>query len=270
MIFETLLAAILVMSASLAGVLFLQKNAQSFLEQRLPFLISFSAGVIFVTAGGLSIEVFDLVSSLWVGVGLISLGYILAWSLQYIFPETHHHHGGECDHSKQVAKKIIVGDSIHNVADGVVLVVAFAASPVLGIAATISIFIHEALQEVSEFFVLRHAGYSVRKSLLINFASSSTILIGVLLGYLALASHDLEIMLLAVSAGFFLQIVIHDLLPRPSQHETSAQFRTHLALVVVGVFLMGLVTSALGESHSHEAGHEDSHADHGAEHLDGH
>jgi zinc and cadmium transporter len=163
MIFETIIAAFIIMTASLVGILFLQKTAQAFLESRLSFLLSFSAGVFLVTAGGLGLEVFELVSSVWMGAGLISVGYILAWSLHAFLPETHHHHDVGCEHSKRAAKKIIIGDSIHNIADGVVLVVAFTASPALGIAATVSIFIHEALQEVSEFFILRHAGYSVRK-----------------------------------------------------------------------------------------------------------
>jgi zinc transporter ZupT len=99
-------------------------------------------------------------------------------------------------------------------------------------------------------------------------------MIGVFLGYFALSSHDLEVVLLAVSAGFFLQIVMHDLLPKPSQHETSSLFLSHVLLVLVGALLMGSIANALGESHSHEAGdhavsgeehHEDVHKEAGIE-----
>jgi zinc and cadmium transporter len=252
MLFETLIAAFIVMIASLTGIFFLQKNAQKFLENKLSFLISFSAGVFLVTAGGLGLEVFELSSSLWVGAGLISIGYILAWAMHSLMPETHHHHDPVCGHSHgKAAKKLIIGDSIHNVADGIILVVAFAASPALGLAATVSIFIHEALQEVSEFFVLRQAGYSVRKALTVNFAVSSTVLIGVILGYYALASHNLEIVLLAISSGFFLHVVIHDLLPKPSHQEGPKLFLKHIILVLVGVLLMGFVANTLGDSHEH-------------------
>ncbi len=86
---------------------------------------------------------------------------------------------------------------------------------------------------------------------------SSTILIGVGLGYFALASQNLEIILLAVSAGFFLNVVIHDLLPKRHQHETAVSFLNHLGLVLIGTILMGSVAAVLGESHSHgEEGHE--------------
>lgn len=257
MIFEVLVAAFIVMLASLAGIIFVQKTAHDFLEKRLSFLVSFSAGVFLVTAGALGLEVFELVSSLWHGVGLILLGYVLAWALNAFMPETHHHHDAKCAATKKSARKLIVGDAIHNVADGVILVVAFFASPALGIAATVSVVVHEALQEISEFFVLRQAGYSIKKALAVNFAVSSTILLGVGLGYFALASHNLEVLLLAVSAGFFLNVVIHDLLPKPHEHETTGSFLSHVILVLVGAVLMGSVANALGDSHAHgDEGHE--------------
>ncbi len=257
MIFEVLGAALVVMMASLVGIIFIQKTAHDFLEHELSFLVSFSAGVFLVTAGALGLEVFELVSSMWHGVALILLGYVLAWALNAFMPETHHHHDAECAATKKSARKLIVGDAIHNVADGVILVVAFSASPALGIAATVSVVIHEVLQEISEFFVLRKAGYSIRKALTVNFTVSSTILIGVGLGYFALASHNLEILLLAVSAGFFLNVVMHDLLPKPHQHETTSSFLKHVGLVLAGAVLMGSVAGALQDSHAHgEEGHE--------------
>jgi len=261
--FEVLIAAFVVMLASLAGIIFIQKTALNFLEKKLPYLISFSAGVFLITALGLGFEVFELVSSLWIGVGLIVSGYVLAWGVQTLLPDTHQHHDPHCDHSHiKAAKKIIIGDSIHNVADGVILVVAFAASPALGLAATLSIFIHEALQEVSEFFVLRQAGYSIKKALAINFTVSSTILLGVGLGYFALASHELEIVLLAVSAGFFLHVVAHDLLPKRHDYHTKSHFFQHLLVVLLGASLMGFLANAIGESHTHGDQSHEEHEEH--------
>lgn len=255
MIIETLVAGMVVMLASLSGIIFIQKTAQNFLETRLSYLISFSAGVFLITAGGLALEVFELATSVAVGALLIGVGYILAWGIHALLPETHHHHDPLCEHKHGVAaKKLIIGDSIHNIADGVILVVAFSASPALGIAATVSIFIHEALQEVSEFFVLRQAGYSIKKALFVNLAVSSSILIGIALGYFALATHELEILLLAISAGFFLHVVIHDLLPKRSHHEDMTTFFKHILIVVVGAVLMGSIANYLSEGHSHEEG----------------
>lgn len=253
-----ILGAVAVMLVSLIGVMFAFGAARQWFEKNLSYLVSFAAGVFFVTAGGLALEALHIADQWWIGVIYIVLGYVLASSVHYIFPETHHHHGTDCEHTHgRGAKRLIIGDAIHNISDGVVIVVAFMASPALGLGVLASIIIHEALQEVSEFFVLRRAGYSVTKALLINFAVSSTILIGVGLGYLALASHDLEVPLLALSAGFFFHVVVHDLLPKRREHSTSQLFWRHAVVVLVGVVLMSGIQAVLGDNHEH--GHDHKH-----------
>lgn len=273
------LAGGLVMLMSLSGVLFTHKVAAGFLEEKLSYLVSFSAGVFLVTSGALALEVFELADTALMAVVLIGVGYVLAWFLEYLMPETHQHHDAGCDHdhhhgNKKSARKLIVGDAVHNVADGIMLVPAFLVSPALGIAVTVSILIHEALQEVSEFFVLRQAGYSTKRALTLNFIVSGTIFIGIGLAYLAVANHDLEVALLAVSAGFFLHVVLHDLIPKPHHHADSVGFVKHILVLLVGLAVMSLVAFAIkgehvhGEGdHEHEAGyvealhHEEEHHD---------
>lgn len=274
MLTEIIFAALVIMSASLAGVLFMGRFGQRLLSERLPYLVTFSAGVFLVTSGGLALEVFEIYEGvLWMGIGLIVIGYGLAWLIEYLLPETHHHHDPACDHGHgKGAHKLIIGDAVHNIGDGIILVPAFLVSPVLGLSVAVSIFIHELLQEISEFFVLKQAGYSTKRALAINFLTASTILVGVGLSYWAVATHELEGVLLAVSAGFFLHVVLHDLLPKPKAYETGREFLVHVAVLVVGLVLMAGVTTALGESHSHgeaegEHGHEhtEEHAEHGHE-----
>ncbi len=263
---EVFFAAAGVMVVSLSGVLFTSRVAQTFLLNRLSYLVSFSAGVFLVTAGALALEVFHIIESFWLAAGLIMIGYGGAWLLQWFWPETHHHHDDECGHDKRAARTILVGDGIHNVADGVVLAVAYAAAPALGIAATVSIIVHETLQEIAEFFVLRRAGYSTTRALLTNFAVSSTILLGVGLGVLAISTIAFEGVLLALSAGFFTHVVLHDLLPKPHHHETRRESLLHFALLLVGLVVMGLITLALGDSHEHSesAVHEEGAEEHSA------
>lgn len=243
---------------------------QHLLSERLPYLVTFSAGVFLVTSGGLALEVFEIYEgALGMGIGLIVVGYGLAWLLEYLLPETHHHHDPDCAHGHgNGARKLIIGDAVHNVGDGIILVPAFLASPALGLSVAVSIFIHELLQEISEFFVLKQAGYSTKRALAINFLTSSTILVGVLLSYWAIATHELEGVLLAVSAGFFLHVVFHDLLPKPKAYETGREFLVHVVILIVGLVLMAGVTMVLGESHSHgEVGGEHGH-EHEEEHLE--
>jgi zinc and cadmium transporter len=261
---EIIGAGLLVMLASLSGVLFTHKVAAKFLEERLSYLVSFSAGVFLVTSGALAFEVFELADTALMAVFLIGLGYVLAWFLEYLFPDAHQHHEPECDHdhhhgNKKSARKLIAGDVVHNIGDGIILVSAFLVSPALGIAVTVSILIHEALQEVSEFFVLRQAGYSTKRALIINFLVSSTIFIGIGLSYLAVVNHDLEVLLLALAAGFFLHVVLHDLIPKPHHHADSAGFVKHVLVLLIGLTVMSLVAFAIKDEHVHGEGDHHDH-----------
>lgn len=270
---EILVAAVCIMAASLVGVLFAARVAREFLSSRLSFLVSFSAGVFLVTSGALALEVFEIFAGhVWQGIGLILAGYGLAWFVETLMPESHHHHDphehDDHSHNKAGARKLLVGDAIHNISDGIILVPAFLVSPALGLAVTASIFIHETLQEISEFFVLKQAGYSTKRALLLNFLTSSTILVGVGISYFAVASHELEGILLAVAAGFFIHVVVHDLLPRRTHHETLGSFLQHVMFVALGLVLMATISNALGESHTHGDEHVDEHTD-GTVHIEG-
>jgi zinc and cadmium transporter len=249
-------AGLLVMLASLSGVLFTHKVAAKFLEEKLSYLVSFSAGVFLVTSGALALEVFELADTALMAVLFIGAGYVFAWGLEYLIPETHQHHDPDCAHdhqhaNKTSARKLIVGDAVHNIADGIMLVPAFLVSPALGVAVTVSVLIHETLQEVSEFFVLRQAGYSAKRALFINFLVSGTIFVGIGLSYLAVVSHDLEVLLLALAAGFFLHVVLHDLIPKPHHHTDSTGFVKHLVILLVGLAVMSLVAFAIEGEHVH-------------------
>jgi len=251
---ESLLAAGLVMAVSLVGMVTTIQFARRFFETRLPFLVSFSAGVFLVTAGALALEVLHIFDSYTTAALLILTGYVLAWGLQVLLPETHHHHDTDCHRTHGGARKLLVGDAIHNVTDGLVLVAAFLTSPTLGVAVTVSVVIHETLQELSEYFVLRQAGYSMARALVVNFLVSSTILLGVLAGYYLISTYAIEGVLLAVSGGFLLQIVAHDLWPTRHAHQTVRQLLLQLGMVAVGVALMVGVNWWLGDTHVHGGG----------------
>jgi zinc transporter ZupT len=132
-------------------------------------------------------------------------------------------------------------------------------SSTIGWTVTISIIIHEAIQEISEFFVLRRAGYSAEKALRINLAVSSTIFIGVVIGSLAFATINLEGILLALTAGFFLHVVIHDLLPLHQDSNKRTTLWNHVGLIAVGAGLMLGAHSTLRDVHVHGDDHTDVH-----------
>jgi zinc and cadmium transporter len=260
---EIIIFSFVVMLASLVGVLSVWKHAGVFIERHLRFLVSFSAGVFLIIAFNLGIEVIehgsDLHTSLlWIGAGALGI-----WIIFKLIPSFHHHHDEHEEdhaHSSIDARRILTGDAIHNIGDGILLAAAFTISTTFGAITALSIFIHELVQEVSEFFVLKQAGYSTKKALILNFLISGTILIGALGSFFLVESFEvLEIPLLGIAAGSFLVIILYDLVPHSVRtSKTKTHYLLHLLWFLIGVVLMLGVNLAVG-GHTHEEEHvEDS------------
>jgi len=242
MIFTSVLvASVLVMLVSLSGKLVTWRGAGPIIERNLHFFVSFAAGVLLVVAYRLAVEIAEHAGSLSAGLPWIVIGAVVVLIAFRYVPSYHHHHDkGEHAHSKIDANRILVSDSIHNIGDGVVIVVSFIASPVLGIASTFSIMVHEMLQEISEFFVLREAGMQVKAALVYNFLTSSTILIGTLGAYFLLERFEaLEVPLLGLSVGSYLVVVFHDLIPHSLGSAVGMRhLLRHFIFFTVGLVLM--------------------------------
>lgn len=237
--------SLLIMFASLVGVITVWGRAGSFIERNLDYLVSFSAGVFLVFLYGLASEAVEhAVTPAW-GLGWLLCGALLIWLIFKILPGAHTHVHQHNDESHIDPRRLLVTDSIHNVADGIFLAASYAVSPALALVAGISIVIHEALQEISEFFVLRDGGYSTRKALGINFLTSSTVLVGSVGGYFLLDMFEvIEGPLLGLAAGGILVVVLHDLIPHSIRGAHSTMhYARHLAWFVLGALLMFFVSS---------------------------
>ena len=258
-----LAASLLVMLVSFSGKLLTWRNAGPIIERNLHFFVSFAAGVILVIAWSLSQEIVEHAGSLSAGLPWIALGAVVVLIAFRYIPQFHHHHDKETDlhsHSRIDANRVLASDSIHNIGDGIVIVISFGASTVLGIASTVSIMVHEMLQEISEFFVYREAGLPVRLALILNFISSSTILFGALGAYFFLERFEsLEVPLLGLSVGSYLVIVFHDLIPHSLSKATDrSHYLRHLVFFLVGAMLMDLLVTYLPHA---EPEHEETHAE---------
>jgi zinc and cadmium transporter len=137
---------------------------------------------------------------------------------------------------------ILIGTSVHNFCDGVVIAAAFLASSTLGVAATVAIVAHAVPQQVGDFAVLLHSGYRRRRAFAYNVGAGLATLAGGLAGYYALA--DMQQVLptvLAIAAASLLYVAVADLIPslhrRPEPLETVKQ----LALIGLGV---GVIAAA--------------------------
>jgi zinc transporter ZupT len=231
----------IIMLASLIGTISIWKRLGTLIERNLHHLVSFSAGVFII----ISYELAHESTLAW-----ITLGALISYAVFKLLPDFHHHHDGITEnhsHSRIDARRVIMSDAIHNIGDGILLASSFGVSTTLGITTTIGIFIHEIIQEVSEFFVLKQAGFGTRKALLINFITSGTILIGAIGGFFLLEKFEtIEAPLLGITSGAFFIVVIHDLIPHSISSITNkSHILKHIAWFVLGVLIISIANNVI-------------------------
>ena len=144
---------------------------------------------------------------------------------------------GHSEHTEAIAWLVVIGDSLHNLLDGVVIALVYIANPVLGLPTALAIAAHELPQEIGDFSILLDRGWSKSKVIWVNVASSLLGLVGIGIGYYGgnLLSGYLPY-LLAMVAGIFIYIATCDLIP---EVQDRAQHRH--SFKILGAFLFGLV-----------------------------
>jgi zinc and cadmium transporter len=231
-----LVAAFIVSLFSLLGVITLALKDEH-LHKLIIYLVSFSAGGLI---GGaffhLLPESLSLVNnSLSVFVYLIG-GFCFFFIIEK-FLRWHHCHDEKCTSNKHLGILNLVGDSIHNFLDGVIIVTAFVASIGLGIVVTLSIIFHEIPQELGDFGVLLYAGFKKSTALLYNFLTALFALLGVLSGYFIIEwISSISIFLIPAAAGGFIYIATTDLVP-----ELQKVLKTKHSILTFLVFILALV-----------------------------
>lgn len=253
--FESLIASLCIALLSFAGVVFFGKSGHLKGTHRfiVPVAIGVFLGVVFFELIPETLEGSHFYGSIAIAVGFLSF-YILSHYLRTY----HHHHDDEydahdaCEHTKSGASMLLIGDAVHNIADGVVIASAFLLNPAVGIAVTVGIALHEIPQEIAEYGVLIHAGYSKRKALAYNFLSASSIFIGVLLTSLFASLGDFIWILTGLAAGNLLYIAASDMIPELNETTHKNHFLVTFASTVFGLIA---IVSLLTWSHEY-FGHE--------------
>ena len=159
--------------------------------------------------------------------------------------EVHDQHQHSHDHGRSGAL-IIVGDTVHNFVDGVLIAAAFLQSTELGVLTAIAIVAHEIPQEVGDFLILLHSGYTKARALAINLLSSAATMVGGVVGYFGLQFiAGWESTLLGVVAASMIYVAVADLIPglhrRPELRDTAPQ----ALLIALGIGTIALVGSLL-------------------------
>jgi zinc and cadmium transporter len=170
---------------------------------------------------------------------LVIGGILLFFSLEKLL---HWHHHGE-DHEEPsihpVGKLILVSDGVHNFMDGIIIGASFMVSVPVGVATTLAVILHEIPQEIGDFAVLLHSGYTKRQALWLNFLSALTAVLGAvvffLLGSVAEASAT---WFLPIAAGGFIYIAMADLIPELHKTTEARYSLLQFFAVVSGVVAM--------------------------------
>jgi zinc and cadmium transporter len=233
-------AAIIIMTASLSGIIFNSNRLGGWIEKKLGLLITFSLGVLGIITLDLIRESFEHSEVLVVLLAMVG-GMLFLKIFSFIIPDAHHHHDINTghSHSKIDARHILLGDAVHNITDGFLLVPAFLVSTQVGIATTLGILLHELVQEISEFFILKQAGYSTKEALIKNFLVSSTILLGVGLSLVLSSVETFEAPLIAFASGGFLYIIFRDLVPNTIETiKKNGKPHLHIGAVLLGIVIM--------------------------------
>jgi zinc and cadmium transporter len=181
----------------------------------------------------------DLTFFLWICAGFVTflaLEHLLHW---------HHCHRAQADCRQPLTYLILLGDGLHNFLGGLAIAGTFLVDIRLGLMAWLAAAAHEIPQELGDFGVLIHGGWSRMKALLFNFLSALTFLIGGLVAYAISFNLDVAF-LIPFAAGNFIYIGASDLVPEVNKHENARENVINFLSFTVGLFLMYLIKLALG------------------------
>ena len=210
-----------VLSVMCAAVFALNSHAQHYLNSMVSYAIGAMLGAVFLD---ILPEAIRLTPNVALLSGTVLFGILLFFILEKLVLWRHCHHE-HCEGHELLAKEhnhdpgrsgmmIMVGDTFHNFVDGVIIAAAFLTDTQLGIVTAMAIIAHEIPQEVGDFAILLHSGYSKTKAFRMNLISSFASVAGGVLGYFVLQTMQSWIpSLLALAAASMIYVAVADLIP---------------------------------------------------------
>lgn len=161
--------------------------------------------------------------------------------------EPHQTHATEHGAHGRSGSMIMVGDTFHNFVDGIIIAAAFLTDIHLGIVTSLAIIAHEIPQEVGDFMILLHSGYSKAQALMLNLVSSLATLVGGVLAYYALQSMQGFVpTLLALAAASMIYVAVADLIPGLHKRTTLRDTVEQVTLIALGISSIFFVNLAVG------------------------
>jgi len=159
----------------------------------------------------------------------------------------HHHHHFDVEQAGRGGLSVLVGDSIHNFCDGIIIAAAFLADPHLGLVTSLAIIAHEIPQEVGDYIVLLNAGFSRAKALLFNAISGLAAVLGGVLGYFVVGPWEsLFPFLLVAASSSFIYVAVADLIPQLQRRLPLRETWLQLLWLTAGLAIPLVVVAVSG------------------------
>lgn len=241
----TLVSVFIISLISFIGILTFSLNPKK-LKAILIYFLSFSAGALLGDAfiHLLPEIVKDRGFTLQISLSLLS-GILIFFVLEKIIHWQHCHMPITKEHAHPFAYMNLVGDGLHNLIDGLIIGASYLINIQVGIATTIAVILHEIPQEIGDFGVLLHGGFSKARAITLNFLTALLAVAGAIIAlWLGSLSNSIIVILIPFAAGGFIYIAGSDLIPELHK-ETSTKISTlQLIAFILGilimVFLLGL------------------------------
>ncbi len=234
-----ILSVAVVSLVSLVGIIGLSLNFKR-LNSIVLFLVSFSAGALFADAFVHLIPEAVEKYGFSVSLSLYVLSGIVFFFIVEKFIHWHHCHTSHSKHHvHSFAYMNLLGDAVHNFIDGLIIGASYLVNIPTGIATTLAVVLHEIPQEIGDFGVLLHGGFSRGKALFMNFLTSLTALLGTVLA-LVLNNYisNLSAFLVPFAAGGFIYIAGSDLIPELHKEEDTRKSLIQLVTFLLGMAVM--------------------------------
>lgn len=133
----------------------------------------------------------------------------------------------------------LIADGVHNLIDGMMIGASYLISLPLGIATTLAVVFHEIPQEIGDFGILLHAGFTKKRALFFNFLSATLAMLGTAIALLVGSSlESFSSVMLPFTAGGFIYIAGSDLLPELQKELEPAKSTVQLIAMAGGIGLM--------------------------------
>jgi len=236
----SLLSVFLVSCISLIG-LFTFSIKQSTLSKILLYLVSFSVGGLL---GDAFIHLLPEAIKINTELNLsfyVLLGILISFVVEKFIHWRHCHIPTSKEHPHPFAIMNLIGDSVHNFIDGLIIGASYLASLQIGIATTIAVMLHEIPQEIGDFGVLIHGGFKKNKALFLNFVTALTAVAGMLVS-LVIGNYiqSLNNALIPFAIGGFVYIASSDLIPELHKETDPIKSFKQLISILFGIGIMYL------------------------------